>query len=160
RILERFELHGRRPGSAELIDLMVRAKMAAFADLPDGTPEQPTAGWDAHGQLADERIAWWQERLDDAPRAATAVGGGNDTTCLSITDAAGMTVTMIHSLFNAFGSRELVEGTGVILNDRLATLRIDGGPGPRFVPGARPLHTLNAYLVKRRDRVVIAGATP
>jgi len=149
RIFEQFDLTGLGPDSPELIDLMVRCKMAAFADLAEGDP------------LAPERPAYWRDRLRELPAATTVpAAGGTDTTCLAVTDASGMTVTMIHSLFNAFGSRELVEGTGVILNDRLATLRIGDLPGPRLVPGGRPLHTLNAYVVKRRDRVVIAGATP
>ncbi|MDQ7910108.1 gamma-glutamyltransferase [Phytohabitans sp. ZYX-F-186] len=157
RIVERFDLAALRPGTPELIDLMVRCKLAAFADLPGG----PSGLTGPDEQLADARAAYWRDRLPDLPqRQSVPVAGGTDTTCLAVTDAAGLTVTMIHSLFNAFGSRELVDGTGVLLNDRLATLRLGDQPGPRFVPGARPPHTLNAYLVKRHDRVVIAGATP
>ncbi|GAA3728208.1 gamma-glutamyltransferase [Plantactinospora mayteni] len=161
RILEQFDLARLRPGSAELIDLMVRAKLAAFADLPTTVPDPDQPGWDVREQLSAERVAWWRDRLSRLPYAETVPApGGTDTTCLAVTDATGMTVTMIHSLFNSFGSRELVDGTGVILNDRLAGLRTGAEPGPRLVPGARPSHTLNAYLVKRGGRVVIAGATP
>lgn len=129
RRLAQHDISAFPPGDPELIDLMVRCKVAALAETLSSF-------------------------------GVTAAPAGTDTTCLAVTDASGTTVTLIHSLFNAFGSREVVEGTGVILNDRLATLRVDDGPGPRLQLGERPLHTLNSYIVKRGDRVAIAGATP
>jgi gamma-glutamyltranspeptidase / glutathione hydrolase len=168
RIFEQCDAAGLASGSAELIDLMVRCKIAAFADA--FAADQVL---DVAARLSLARARWWRDRLADLPGPAgnvmkgTVVAGGPDTTCLAVRDAAGMTVTMIHSLFNTFGSREVVEGTGVILNDRLASLAVPGGgeagrapAGPRLVPGRRPPHTLNSYLVVRGGDVVIAGATP
>jgi gamma-glutamyltranspeptidase / glutathione hydrolase len=164
RIFEQCDSAGLAPGSAELIDLMVRCKIAAFADAFGADQNL-----DVPARLSLTRARWWRDRLADGSGPAgtamkgTVVAGGPDTTCLAVRDAAGMTVTMIHSLFNTFGSREVVEGTGVILNDRLASLAVPGGSeagGPRLVPGRRPPHTLNSYLVVRDGDVVIAGATP
>jgi gamma-glutamyltranspeptidase/glutathione hydrolase len=154
-------------GSAELIDLMVRCKIAAFADAFGAG-----AALDVAARLSPARARWWRDRLPDPSARPGADGsGGPDTTCLAVRDADGMTVTMIHSLFNSFGSREVVDGTGVILNDRLASLVVPGAggaadgaahsvPGRPLEPGRRPLHTLNSYLVVRGGDVVIAGATP
>ncbi|MFF1421831.1 gamma-glutamyltransferase family protein [Streptomyces sp. NPDC058280] len=157
-LLEQFDLSGTEPGSVELVDLMVRCKVAAFSDLRNA---QELTLPDIVERLSPTRAAWWRDRLAAGTEGdRIPLPGGNDTTCLAITDADGTTVTLIHSLFNTFGSREIVEGTGVVLNDRLAGLRLDGGPGPKFVPGGRPLHTLNTYMAKRDGRLVIAGATP
>ena len=168
RIFEQCDSSQLAFGSAELIDLMVRCKIAAFADaFADGS-------LGVGSRLSLGRARWWRNRLPDLPAPGAAntgdgpvVPGGPDTTCLAVRDAAGTTVTVIHSLFNTFGSREVVEGTGVILNDRLASLAVPGAgpaggtvPGPRLAPGGRPPHTLNSYLVMRGDDVVIAGATP
>jgi len=164
RIFEQCESSRLAFGSAELIDLMVRCKIAAFADA-----FAADEGMDVAARLSLKRARWWRDRLTDADTVVkgAVVAGGPDTTCLAVRDAAGTTVTMIHSLFNTFGSREVVEGTGVILNDRLASLAVPGGSdagglpaGPRLAPGRRPSHTLNSYLVMRGDDVVIAGATP
>lgn len=159
QIFERCASSWLAAGSPGLIDLMVRCKIAAFADAfadDDGPGTED--------RLSAERARWWSEHLP--PAAVGPLGhqlaGGPDTTCLAVRDAEGMTVTMVHSLFNSFGSREVVQGTGVILNDRLASLAIPGrdARGRRLVPGGRPLHTLNTYLVTRGQDVVIAGATP
>ena len=68
-------------------------------------------------------------------------------------------VTLIHSLFNEFGSRVVVPGTGIVLNDRLAKQparvdRAEGSDRPR-----RPLHTLVGYHVAHGGRRLV-GATP
>ena len=74
-------------------------------------------------------------------------------------DGRGLMVTFIHSLFNEFGSRVVVPGTGIVLNDRLAKQparvdRVDGSDRSR-----RPLHTLVGYHVADRGRRLV-GATP
>lgn len=91
--------------------------------------------------------------------AVAAASSGADTTCLSVVDGRGLMVTFIHSLFNEFGSRVVVPGTGIVLNDRLAKqpARVVGAEGsgrPR-----RPLHTLVGYHVAYGDRRLV-GATP
>lgn len=156
RLLEQFDLTAMEPGSIDLIDLMVRCKVAAFSDLQNA---QELTMSDIVERLSVDRARWWRDRM--TPKASSVpAAGGSDTTCLAVSDASGMTVTLIHSLFNTFGAREVVDGTGIVLNDRLAGLSLNSGPGPRFVPGGRPLHTLNAYVVKRDGRLMIAGATP
>ncbi|OLT09613.1 hypothetical protein BJF78_30290 [Pseudonocardia sp. CNS-139] len=155
RLVEQFDLAGRAPDDAGLVDLMVRCKIAAFADGL-GSPE---AG--GPRPISTERSRWWRDRLaPTAPLATAGLPGGSDTTCLAVTDRSGTTATVIHSLFNTLGSRELVPGTGVVLNDRLAGLRVGPGTGPALVPGGRPLHTLNAFMALRGDRVVMAGPPP
>ena len=70
----------------------------------------------------------------------------------------------IHSLFNEFGSRELVADTGIVLNDRLANLVVPRPGEPvganALGPGKRPLHTLHGYIVEWPDGRAVAGATP
>ena len=151
---------------ADRIDLMVRCKHAAFSDLALMPSWQEAA--DVMPVLGQDSIDRWCSRIADQRRAAlTPVGpsaaagpaGGTDTTCLSVVDGRGLMVTFIHSLFNEFGSRVVVPGTGIVLNDRLAKqpARVgrSGGP-PRF---RRPLHTLVGYHISYRGRRLV-GATP
>src|SRR5439155_617309 len=69
-------------------------------------------------------------------------------------------VCLIQSLFNEWGARELVPGTGVLLNDRLANLPVDERLPNGLRGGQRPLHTLNTYMVLEDGVPVLAGATP
>jgi gamma-glutamyltranspeptidase/glutathione hydrolase len=173
RLVERFDLSGMSPGSSQLIDLLVRCKLAAFEDarqLRDDGSADETAEW----MLSDARLEHWHSQLLQAmgpdglsSTAATggALPGGTDTTTVAAMDADGYTAVLIQSLFNEFGSREIVPGTGVLLNDRLASQVFVGPDRSALLPGRRPMHTLNAYAVLGNgagpdSRVTVAGATP
>ncbi len=91
--------------------------------------------------------------------AVEAAIAGADTTCLSVVDGQGLMVTFIHSLFNEFGSRVVVPGTGIVLNDRLANQSTDLGRDDGSSRPRRPLHTLVGYHVALGDRRLV-GATP
>lgn len=86
--------------------------------MPPGDPGEPA----------------FQRRLIRASRAATP---GGDTIFLAVVDERGMAVALSQSLYMAFGSGVVVQGTGVLLHNRAAYL-----PSARYRPGARPVHTL------------------
>jgi gamma-glutamyltranspeptidase/glutathione hydrolase len=146
------------------IDAMVRCKHAAFADATAMLRDPSLGETGVAGLLSDERIEFWAQRLMDTPpnelRAVVADGDGSDTTCVVAADSDGNVAAMIHSLFNEFGSRELDPATGVLLNDRLANQLLSMSGVGGVAPGARPLHTLNAFLAVRDGKPVMLGATP
>ncbi len=151
---------------ADRIDLMVRCKHAAFSDLALLPSRQDTA--DVVDVLASDNIDRWCEyissqRANNNPPVPDAVlpasTAGSDTTCVSVADSAGMIVTFIHSLFNEFGSRVVVPGTGIVLNDRLAKQPTSLADARSANGPTRPLHTLVAYHVADSQRR-FAGATP
>jgi gamma-glutamyltranspeptidase/glutathione hydrolase len=161
RILEGFDLSRMEPGGAELIDLLVKCKEAAFADSAWlGDPEF-VAG--RVGELlGDERIGHWRRTLARAatPTPLSLQPAGLDTTSTVVADGNGNVACIIQSHFNEFGSRELVDGTGILLNDRLANLTLDPASPNGLAGRKRPLHTLNTYMLCRDGRPVLAGATP
>ena len=153
-------------GEADRIDLMVRCKHAAFSDLAGMSRWQEAS--DVMPALSEDSLDRWcsiiaeQRRSVLAPAGVPvdpAVASGTDTTCLSVVDGRGLMVTFIHSLFNEFGSRVVVPGTGIVLNDRLAKqpARVDRTEGSDRA--RRPLHTLVGYHVAHRGRRLV-GATP
>ena len=153
-------------GDADRIDLMVRCKHAAFSDLA-GMPRWQEAS-DVMPVLSEDSLDRWcsviakQRQAVLAPvgaEAAPAGAGGTDTTCLSVVDGRGLMVTFIHSLFNEFGSRVVVPGTGIVLNDRLAKQPAQLGRTEGSLRPGRPLHTLVGYHVTDRGRRLV-GATP
>jgi gamma-glutamyltranspeptidase / glutathione hydrolase len=161
RILGGLSLDGLKPGSSELIDLLVQCKDAAFADaagLSDPDEHDNQLEW----LLSEERAAWWRETIVNrvAMRVAALATGGSDTTSTVIADGQGGVVCLIQSLFNEWGSRELVPDRGILLNDRLANLPADEGLPNGLRGGRRPLHTLNTYMVLEDGAPVLAGATP
>ncbi len=151
------------------IDLMVRCKHAAFADLAGMARWQEAA--DVAPVLREDSLDRWCSHItaqrysapaltDSAASGATAAAtAGADTTCLSVADGQGCMVTFIHSLFNEFGSRVVVPGTGIVLNDRLANQPVGAGRSDEPAATRRPLHTLVGYHVEHDGRR-ITGATP
>jgi gamma-glutamyltranspeptidase / glutathione hydrolase len=153
-ILEGFDLSSLPPSSAERIHLEVEAKKLAFADLHNeiGDPEF----WD-HADAPTERLiskdyaASLRERISPERAAEwrsepTAAG---DTTYLCAVDAEGNGCSFINSLYRAFGSGIVAEGTGVCLHNRGNSFRLEPGHPNAIAPGKRPMHTLIPGLVTR-----------
>jgi gamma-glutamyltranspeptidase/glutathione hydrolase len=159
-ILDGFDVARLPSAGAELVDLLVACKNAAFADGPllgDPMETDNRVDWLLSGEHARER----RERIRSSSQQFAAVtSGGADTTSTVVADEFGNIVTLIQSLFNEFGSRELVPACGVLLNDRLANLSLDSRRPNGLRGGRRPLHTLNTYMVLHDGQPVLAGATP
>ncbi len=158
---ERLALDVLAPNEARRIDAMVRCKHAAFTDVLGRLSDDSVARRSAEGLLSDEYLAQRCERLLSGPPAGLDAPSpaGSDTTCVAVLDGAGGAATLIHSLFNEFGSRVYEPRTGVLLNDRLANQVVGTGPN-EIVGGRKPLHTLNSFLVLRDGLPIMAGATP
>ena len=157
RALERAFPAGLPADGPGLTDLLVRLKHLVFAEVlpvlgdPGVSPNPDVLAEAAVDQLGAALAG-------DVP-AMPAVALASDTTSIAVTAADGTSVCLIHSLFNEFGSRELVPGTGVVLNDRLANLTRNGGPND-LAPGKHPMHTLHCYVADLNDGTTLAGATP
>jgi gamma-glutamyltranspeptidase/glutathione hydrolase len=93
-------------------------------------------------------------------RAAAAAHQSSDTTYLCATDRDGNAISFIQSVFAPFGSRVIGGDTGVIMNNRLCSFGLDPAKANALEPGKRPAHTLNTYLLFRRDEVFAAGGSP
>lgn len=127
-------------GAAELSD-QVRAVALALEDalrtVRDGADVTPL--------LAAEHV---QRRRREQSGAPAGPGGG--TVCLCVVDREGRAVSLLQSLYEAFGSGVLAGSTGVVLNNRGACFAVQG----EVVPGARPYHTLIPGMVTRGGQLV------
>jgi gamma-glutamyltranspeptidase/glutathione hydrolase len=90
-----------------------------------------------------------------APPAGTRQGGGRaasgDTVYLCVVDAEGNAVSMIQSLFHAFGSGTTVPGTGIVLHNRGSAFSLDPASCRVLSPRIRPYHTLAPAMVLAPD---------
>ena len=153
-ILEGFDLSSLPPSSAERIHLEVEAKKLAFADLHNeiGDPEF----WD-HADAPTERLiskdyaASLRERIspERAAEWRSEPTPAGDTTYLCAVDAEGNGCSFVNSLYRAFGSGIVAEGTGVCLHNRGNSFRLEPGHPNAIAPGKRPMHTLIPGLVTR-----------
>ena len=93
-------------------------------------------------ERAGEPAAW-----DDAEH--------KDTTCLSVVDRDGNAISWIQSLFHAFGSGIVGPRTGVLLQSRGVSFRLDDGHPNLIGPRKRPMHTIIPGLLARGGRAVM-----
>ena len=147
-LFEELQLDSLSSLSSDDIDLLVRCKHAAFAD--------------GIGAMKSGIAENWPKRAVDEIRRrpikdSTWGPSGSDTTCVVVSDGRGLVVSVIHSLFNEFGSRVLLPDSGIVLNDRLANnlIGIDGLRG-----GGRAIHTLHSYLVLEDGVPLVMACTP
>ncbi len=163
KIAERFDLKSLKPGSAELLHILIEARKLAFLDRERfGTDPR-------HGQVPLERLlsdAYADEcaaRIDRtkaaAPERFSAAAGG-DTTYYCVVDAEGNAVSAIQSINSAFGSGVIAGDTGILLNNRMAYWHLEDGHANQLKPGKRVRHTMNAPLVMKDGKPWCTFGTP
>jgi len=152
------------PLSAAGVHLMVEAKKRAFADRlafvgdPAFVPFDP-----AYKLLRPEFLAARRASIDP-DRASEGPGAGEpgDTTSFVVVDAGGDAASVITSNSAAWGCREVVPGTGVLLNNRAGRgFTLEADHPNRLAPGKRTMHTLHCYLaVDTAGEAALLGGTP
>ena len=165
-ILEGYPPEELRWGTARAIHLMVEAKKLAVADRLAylGDPRVVEAPLET---LLSKEFAQRRRREIDVRAARPAVAAGalpeavGETTYLCAADGEGNIISMITSLSASFGCGEVVEGTGIMLNNRAGRgFTLDEGHPNCIAPGKRTMHTLMPFLALRDGRPVLTWGTP
>ena len=117
----------------------VRALREAFAAVDAEAGDPRATGFDAAALL----------RAGGAAPSARGTGGGGDgdTTALAAIDADGNAVSLIQSVFAAWGSGVFAPDAGVLFNNRMRGFTLERGHRNELAGGKRPMHTLHCYLV-------------
>lgn len=119
---------------------------------PSGTA--PDAAWFV--ALARAMKAAYAERLsglgDAEPRAAESC-----TTHLTVCDAEGTMVAMTTTLLSSMGSRVVLPGSGVLMNNGVMWFDPTPGQANSVGPGKRPLTNMCPVILRDGDRPVLAA---
>lgn len=163
---------------ARCIHLMVEAERRVYADRSEylGDPDftaVPVA------ELTDPQYC--RERMSDFdPDRATRspdVGAGTipgyeseETTHYSVVDAGGNAVAGTTTLNRSYGSRIVVPGTGIILNDEMDdfsmkpgvpnTYGLTGGTANSVQPGKRMLSSMTPTIVEKNGNLYMVLGSP
>ena len=147
--------------------VLVELKKLAFADRNAtlGDPETAPVPVDtllSPAFLEKRRAEIDLKRARPDYSAGDLRGMGTDTTYFLVRDGSGSAVSFIQSVFHVFGAGEVVEETGILLNNRLTGFSLDPASPNVLVPGKRPAHTLNAWLATDTETGDLAyvGGTP
>lgn len=167
-ILEGFDIKSMRHNSAEYLHLLVETKRMAFADrdawLADAGAVPPEA---LRRMLSKEYAAERRRQFNPAHTADTyaplSLPGSSqspeghpqahgDTIYMTVADRDGNVVSLIQSIFEAFGSGIVAGDTGIVLHNRGALFTLQAGHPNIIAPGKRPFHTLVPAMVMKDNR--------
>jgi gamma-glutamyltranspeptidase/glutathione hydrolase len=146
--------------SPEGVDLLVRIKKAAFRDrdLHNTDPEHMRVPVQA--LISKEHARELAPLLNGpAPAAGDGAKAAGDTTYFCVVDAEGNAVSLIQSIFHAFGCGEVAGGTGLFLQNRMSAFSLDPGQANVLAPHKRTAHTLNPAMVFRGDQPLLVLGT-
>jgi len=145
-----------KAGPVALMELhnRIEAMKLAYADLYRYNADPRFAKVPVRGLLSDD-YARQRAALIDPEKAncATASGGParGDTTYLAAIDRDGNIVSLIQSLYDAFGSGVAVKGRGFILQDRGGLFVLDPSHPNALAPRKRPFHTIIPAFMEQGD---------
>ena len=165
-ILEGVRPEQLRWGAADAVHVVVEAKKLAFADRLAylGDPrfvENPLDVFLSKDYAARRRRAIDPRQAQpDVPAGALPEAVG-DTTYFCVADREGNVVSYITSLSASFGCGEVVEGTGILLNNRAGRgFSLEGGHPNCIAPGKRTMHTLMPFMALKDGAPYLAWGTP
>src|SRR5438552_7013282 len=146
-IVDEVDIRALEWGSADLIHLMVETKKLAFADRDAHAGDPARVEFDARrlldaGFVASRRLAL-NAKATERTEAGSLMTPAH-TTYLAVVDRDGNAVSLIESVFSAFGAATVVPGTGILLNHRLTGFSLDPASPNAVAPGKLAVHTLNA----------------
>ena len=101
---------------------------------------------------AAEHYCAWR----NGPNTAIPVAGTGDTVYLAAADDTGTVISLIQSLFGAFGSGVVSQSTGLVFQNRASLFSIDPVHPNCLHGGRRPQHTLIPALVLEDQVPVLA----
>jgi gamma-glutamyltranspeptidase/glutathione hydrolase len=168
-ILEGFDLRDAGAASSERYHFEAEAMRRAFADRAEYMGDSdfvrvPVAG------LIDKAYAERQRKSIHTDRASTSAevkagrpagAESEETTHFTVVDAEGNAVSNTYTLNDSFGSKVVMKGTGVLMNDEMDDFAAKPGTPNMFgliqgernavAPRKRPLSAMTPTFVLRKD---------
>lgn len=159
-ILETCDMSALPLGSADCLHWRIEAIKLAFADRnryiadPEHA-EVPTT------TLVSKPYARTRAALIDPTHALSdvppgVIQSGHDTVYLTAADRDGNVVSLINSLYLAFGSGMVAGDTGIILQNRGYGFSLDPQHPNCIAPRKRPFHTIIPAMLLRAGRPVLS----
>ncbi len=179
-ILEPYDLSGLGHNSAQYLHLMTEAMRRAFADRaehlgdPNFNPDMPIERLisKAHADKLRGSINEAQASKSDPEQLSQLYfpAESEETTHLSVVDAAGNAVSLTYTLEHSYGSQIVADGTGFLLNNEMGdfnpipghtgTNGYIGTPPNLAAPQKRMLSSMTPTIVARDGKPFLIVGTP
>jgi gamma-glutamyltranspeptidase/glutathione hydrolase len=150
-ILEGYDLSALRHNSPGYLHLFVEAKKAAFSDRDTYITDPEFAKIPVDELLAKDYSRMIRDRIDR--NQAKPVPSpfpyrkNSETVYVTAVDQERNAVSLISSIFMHFGSGMVVDGTGILLQNRGKAFSLNPKHFNRLEPHKRPMHTIIPAMV-------------
>jgi gamma-glutamyltranspeptidase / glutathione hydrolase len=140
------------------LHVKLEAQRLAYADLRRYVGDPKFSNIPVEGLISKEYAAKRAATIDmnrahcDVPPGnPSTLEGAHDTIYLSVVDKDGNIVSLIHSLFNGFGSGVVSDNYGVPLQNRGGLFVFEAGHPDELKPHKRPYHTIIPAFMEKGD---------
>lgn len=172
-LLEGFDVAAFGDGTADYYHHLVEATRVAFADRDEWLTDPDFVDIPLDELLSQEYATERRSLIRSAtahpvgqPEPGIRFGAefdkraaDGDTVYFCVTDADGMFVSSIQSIYHDFGSGVMAGSTGVIMQNRGSFFSLDPAHPNRLEPGKRTFHTIIPAMLMRDGEPVMAFGT-
>jgi len=145
-VLEGYDIKNLGHNSPEYLHLLIEAKKVAFSDRDQLITDPEFEKIPMDRLLSKEYAEEVRDKIGrnkaSVPSSLAISERGSETVYLTAVDKNRNAVSFISSLFMAFGSGVVVDGTGIALQNRGRSFSLDPKHKNRVEPHKRPLHTI------------------
>lgn len=154
-IVEGYRLFEMTHNSSQYLHCLIEAMKLALSDAQNNVAD-PDMSTSIDRLLSKEHARERRAQIDiHKTRNLVEENAGNisgDTVYVAVVDEQRNVVSMISSLFKAFGSGVTVPGTGLLLQNRGSGFRLEPDHPNTLAPGKRPYHTIMPAMIMRDNQ--------
>jgi len=159
-ILEGYDLRALQHNGPDYLHLLIEAKKLAFADRDRHVADPAFETIPLDLLCSKKYAARCRARIDPegtmrSPRRPFSAGG-SDTVYVTAVDEHRNAASFISSIFMPFGSGVVVNGTGIILQNRGTSFSLNPRHPNHLEPGKRPRHTIMPGMVFENGSFVMS----
>ncbi len=159
-VLEGYEIHRMEQNGSEYLHLLIEAKKAAFTDRDHFVTDPEFENVPLAELLSNDHAERIRNHIDrsraNEPPAPSIGGRSSETVYVAAVDRDRNAVSFISSIFMHFGSGMVVDGTGIILQNRGKSFSLDPKHFNRLEPRKRPLHTIIPGMLFKDGRFLMS----
>jgi gamma-glutamyltranspeptidase/glutathione hydrolase len=176
KMIEKYPVSKMGFQTIQSVQLMIEAERRAFADRAEhmGDPDfwkVPVKTMISDAYLAQRMNDYSPDKAGNSKEVnAGVIKESEETTHLSVVDAAGNVVSVTTTLNGSYGSKVVVGGAGFLLNNEMDDFSVKpgvpnmfgavGGEANSIVPGKRMLSSMTPTLVLKNKKPYVVIGTP
>jgi gamma-glutamyltranspeptidase/glutathione hydrolase len=150
-ILEGYDIDRMKPNRPEYLHFLIEAKKAAFEDRGQFITDPEFERIPMARLLSKDYAKEIRKKIDSQqaalPSSFSFQSRSSETVYVAAVDQERNACSFISSLFMPFGSGIVVEGTGIVLQNRGVSFNLNPDDCNRLAPHKRPMHTIIPGMV-------------